>query len=390
MLVIGKKNVMESIKLDVKWYADWRFWLLFVAINISGNPGFDIIFPYYATLISLFIGLLSYWLIKRQIINKTYYIYILLWVCLFFFQGYYVKEYELNSAIHIIMKMTIGILVLLSVNDKFKEYYSDIIYFFCILSLICFAYNHIFGVLPYIDLGKSMDGGMGYRVTSIVYTQLYNLNAQGLILRNCGPFWEPGAFQGFINLAIVFELLGYNERNVKWYIRMLIFVITVITTFSTGGYMVLALSFIYFIIFNKWLRNDYKIVLLIFFILIALTIFFNTNFLYEKISNDKGRLGTSISDLFSDSILYTLFGYGFAEESIAQSSIKSASSVFNLFMYTGVFGMILYYIPLIGMKVSLKRIFYVLTIFLIMMNEPYITTGPFWWCMPLLSFENKN
>lgn len=381
---------MRFNELVIKWYVDWRFWLLFIAINISGNPGFNIIFPYYATLTGLFVGLLSYWLIKKQIINKTYYIYILLWTCLFLFQGYYIKEYEFNSAIHIIMKMTIGVLVLLSVNDKFTEYYSDIIYFFCVLSLICFAYNHIFGVLPYIDLGESMDGGKGYRVTSIVYTQLYNLNAQGLTLRNCGPFWEPGAFQGFINLAIVFELLSYNEKNKKWHIRMLIFVITVITTFSTGGYIVLAFSAIYFIIFNEWLRNDYKIILLAFFLLIALTIFFKTNFLYEKISNDQGRLGTSLSDLFSNNILYTLFGYGFAGESIAQSNIKSASSVLNLFRYTGVFGIILYYIPLIGLKINLNRMFYALTIFLIMMNEPFITAGVFWWGMPLLfPYMNK-
>ena len=204
---------MRLFEMDTKWYADWRFWLLVIAINISGNPGFNVIFPYYATLTALFVGLLSYWLIHRQIINKTFLIYILLWVCLFLLHGYYIKEYEFSSAIHVIMKMTIGILVLLLVNNKFTQYYTGIIYFFSILSLVCFAYNYIFGVLPYINLGGGMDGGNVFRVTSIFYTQLYNLNVHGLTFRNCGPFWEPGAFQGFINLAIIIELLGQNERN---------------------------------------------------------------------------------------------------------------------------------------------------------------------------------
>lgn len=371
-------------EFNTKWYSDWRFWLLVISINISGNPGFNIIFPYYTTLICLYIGMLSYLLIKKQIIDKKSFLYILIWICLFLFHGYYIKEYELSSAIHIIMKMTIGILILLSVNNKFTEYYSDIIYFFCILSLICFAYNHIFGILPYINLGNSIDGGKGYRVTSIVYTQLYNLNAQGLTYRNCGPFWEPGAFQGFINLAIIIELLGHNERNKKWYIRMIIFAITVITTFSTGGYIVLAFSIIYFIIFNERINNGNKTILLTLFLLIALILFFTTDFLYEKIDKDQGRLGTSFSDLFSNNILYTLFGYGFAGESISQSNIKSASSVFNLFRYTGIFGIIQYFIPLIGLQINLKRIFYALTIFLIMMNEPFITAGVFWWGIPLL------
>ena len=130
-------NIMRLSELDTKWYADWRFWLLVISINISGNPGFNVVFPYYATLTGLFVGLLSYLLIQKQIINKTFFIYIFLWVCLFLLHGYYIKEYELSSAIHIIMKVTIGILVLLSVNKKFTKYYSDIIYFFSILSTCC-------------------------------------------------------------------------------------------------------------------------------------------------------------------------------------------------------------------------------------------------------------
>ena len=172
---------------------------------------------------------------------------------------------------------------------------------------------------------------------------------------------------------------------------MFIFAIAIITTFSTGGYIVLAFCFIYFLVSNKQLSNNNKMILLITFLSIALAIFFRTDFLYEKISNDKGRLGTSTDDLFSDNILYTLFGYGFAGESIAQSNIKSASSVLNLFRYTGLFGVLLYYIPLVGVQISLKKLFYALMVILIMMNEPFITAGVFWWGVPLLfPYINKK
>ena len=287
--------------------------------------------------------------------------------------------------------MTIGLLVLFVLNKKILAYYSDIIYFFCIISLICFAYNHIWGVLPYISLGERMDGGSGFRVTSIIYTQLYNLNSQGLTFRNCGPFWEPGAFQGFVNLAITIELLSDKVRDKIWSFRMLIFVITVITTYSTGGYIVLALNFFYYLSTNKDLAMLNKIMLIGLFFMIALIVFLKTDFLYNKIVNDRGRLGTSSSDLFSNNILFTLFGYGFAEESIVQSDIKSASSVFNLFRYAGLIGVLLYYLPLIGVQISLKRLFYALVIFLIMMNEPFITSGVFWWSIPLLfPYISKN
>lgn len=379
--------------LDAKWYADWRFWLLFIAINISGNPGFSVLFPYHTTLIILFIGLLYYFLFQKQIIDKKFYTYILLWTCLFLFQGYYIDAYEFSSAIHVIMKMTIGLLTLLVVNYKFTKYYSNIIYFFSIVSLISFVYNHIFGVLPYINLGAGMDGGAGFRVSSIIYTQLYNLNNSGLTFRNCGPFWEPGAFQGFVNLAILLELLSGNDRNKQWHFRFAVFVITVITTYSTGGYVVLALNLIYYIITNQRLTWNVKVLLLFITSTIAVFLFFNIDFLHNKISGDNGRLGTSASDLFSNNILCTLFGYGFSEESFTQSRIKSASSFFNLFRYTGIIGIALYYIPILGIKLNTNRLYFLLTVFLILMNEPFITAGVFWWCIPLLFpfiYKNSN
>ena len=301
---------MDVRTIDVKWYKDWKFWLLLVSINISGNPGFNIIFPYYTTIIGLFIGLIAYSLFKQKNFDKTVYTYILLWTILFLLNGFYVREFALNSALHIIIKMTIGLLVLFVLNKKILAYYSDIIYFFCIISLICFAYNHIWGVLPYISLGERMDGGSGFRVTSIIYTQLYNLNSQGLTFRNCGPFWEPGAFQGFVNLAITIELLSDKVRDKIWSFRMLIFVITVITTYSTGGYIVLALNFFYYLSTNKDLAMLNKIMLIGLFFMIALIVFLKTDFLYNKIVNDRGRLGTSSSDLFSNNILFSSICYG--------------------------------------------------------------------------------
>lgn len=375
---------MKTLSSDIHWYKDWQLWLLLIAINISGNPGFNVLFPYHATIIALFIGLLAYLLIKQKRLPKKEFIYILLWTFLFIINGIYVKEFAINSTLHIIMKMAIGIFILLILNKKFSIYYSNIIYFFCILSLLCFIYNHTFGVLPYINLGESMDGGKGFRVTSIIYTQLYNLNSHGLVFRNCGPFWEPGAFQGFINLAITIELLSNKERSRSWYLKILIFIITIITTFSTGGYIALALNLVYYIFSDMRLSKNIKIISLISFLILAFILFFNVDFLYDKISSNDDRLGVTSSDLFSDNIMYTLFGYGFAEESIMQSDINSASSIFNLFRYTGLFGVLLYFIPFISSRLSINQLFYATMIFLIMMNEPFITAGVFWWSMPLL------
>lgn len=70
--------------------------------------------------------------------------------------------------------------------------------------------------------------------------------------RNIGIFWEPGAYQAFLNIAIIFALnrkdFLENRKNVIW---LLIMMICIITTFSTTGYIVLAITLI---IYNKRIR----------------------------------------------------------------------------------------------------------------------------------------
>ena len=101
-------KTMDTLSTDIQWYKDWQFWLLLIAINISGNPGFNVLFPYHATIIALFIGLLAYLLIKQKRLPKKEFLYILLWTFLFIINGVYVKEFAINSTLHIIMKMTIS------------------------------------------------------------------------------------------------------------------------------------------------------------------------------------------------------------------------------------------------------------------------------------------
>ena len=179
-------------------------------------------------------------------------------------------------------------------------------------------------------------------------------------------------------------MLSGNDRNKEWHIRFAVFVITVITTYSTGGYIVLTLNLIYYIVTNQRLDWSVKFLLMLIISIIAVFLFFNIDFLYNKISGDQGRLGTSVSDLFSNNILCTIFGYGFSEESFSQSNIKSASSFFNLFRYAGIVGIALYYIPIVSLKLKIKRIFFLIIVFLILMNEPFITAGVFWWSVPLM------
>ena len=66
--------------------------------------------------------------------------------------------------------------------------------------------------------------------------------------RNFGVFWEPGAYQVFLNLALLFALSESNMSNKSKTVTAVICIVAIGTTYSTTGYfvclLVLLLSFL--------------------------------------------------------------------------------------------------------------------------------------------------
>ena len=81
-----------------------------------------------------------------------------------------------------------------------------------------------------VDTAKHEGGGLNiiiYNFYEQWYSQLIGFR------RNCGPFWEPGMFAVYLNLALFINVaLLDNKRSVN-----IILGIALFTTFSTGGYV---------------------------------------------------------------------------------------------------------------------------------------------------------
>lgn len=369
--------------MDAVWYKDWKFWLLFAVINMSGNLGFGILFPDKLFIIVFFLFTLATIIYNRLYSNKVLFFVLSLFIITFLPGLYESSTFSYSSAFHILMKAFIGIATVVILREYFVNYYIKIILFFCVVSLIGFFLNSIGMILPYISIESTkLDGGNIYRVSSVIYTQLYNLNAGGITLRNCGPFWEPGAYQGFLNLAIALLILSTGHRDRRFYILFAIFSVAVITTFSTGGYVVLSCNILYLILTEMNIRRENKVLIVTGLLLIFLLAFLSIDFLYDKISKDDGRLGVSLDDL-GDTI-HLLFGYGYSADTISQSGLKTASGLLGLLKYSGVFGFALYLFTLLGTRYTMGRICWVLIVCLILMNEPFLTAGPFWWGVPFI------
>ncbi len=120
-------------------------------------------------------------------------------------------------------------------ND-IKESFIRVMKLITIVSLVFFTLYLIIPSLDNMFVVQNRGGSMLYSCLGIFVKMVGKT-------RNCGLFWEPGAFQAFVNIALIFEISkdDCNIKNILW------FAIGVATTFSTTGYMVLALLIIFYL-----------------------------------------------------------------------------------------------------------------------------------------------
>ena len=163
----------------------------------------------------------------------------------------------------------------------------------------------------------------------------FTINGDGA-LRNSGFMWEPKGFASFIVVATIFRLLLNNL--VFFDKKIIVFILAIVSTFSTTGILSLFLIMIFYFI-NK------KAIVLLFafpiFIILSYNVFFKSEIFYKKILYEislkdeykmlltkddfesdvysLGRTGSLLVD-FNDFIKRPIFGYGFTRENRTQSS----------------------------------------------------------------------
>lgn len=117
--------------------------------------------------------------------------------------------------------------------EDFKNKYYNIMTILCTVSLFWFALILI-GINP--PLLKENNGVFA----SIFHTVGFTLDTK----RNAGVFSEPGLFQIFINIAVVFMIFDNNISLKVFKRRLLLYTITLLTAFSAMGYICYAINLI--------------------------------------------------------------------------------------------------------------------------------------------------
>lgn len=126
---------------------------------------------------------------------------------------------------------------------EFAISFVKVMRFFCIVSLIGY-FLHM--AVPGVFNLFAVQNAVGIRYSNwIFYIQYYGNGVNAM--RNYGFAWEPGAFATCICLAMFLELLVLKSKID--YKRIGLYLITIITTFSTNGIVACILLCLY-VIFN--------------------------------------------------------------------------------------------------------------------------------------------
>jgi hypothetical protein len=168
------------------------------------------------------------------------------------------------------------------VGRRFFGYFINVVYFFSYISLAFWIatnlspqfYTFTKTIAPLLGTDQSIT-----QESFIIYAYEPARSIADLI-RNNGGFWEPGVYATWLVVALALNLIETQKLFGK---KNNVIIFTLLTTFSTAGY----LGFFFILIFNVYLRKISRAEKLIYFFFIAfmLTVsYFNIAFLGEKLS----------------------------------------------------------------------------------------------------------
>ena len=223
-----------------------------------------------------------------------------------------------NIVVHFICLCTCLIVVSGMDFYSFMLRYINIMLLEIIVSLICFTYVVLLNgeSLPLEYSGIDLHEGGAYNIVYLTpYYTIGWLATGGAFRRNSGIFWESGAHAIFINLAILFYFVYNHQKNVKPIekYKLLIFIIALLTTTSTSGFIefVLIIGYVLFEEGNQKAGKSKSLVIILGLIIITIGILGGV---FDKIIYKIGSFGDRSRDLIGGlkvSLINPILGLGY-------------------------------------------------------------------------------
>lgn len=254
---------------------------------------------------------------------------------------------SVSTYIAIIMQLSIGMFCASIISRyDFINKYINIIVIFAAISLIGFTIGMIMPNIATLFPLIVGDGSVDY-YNAFVYVFMKQKGYVSLMLmtRNAGICWEPGCYQMFLNVGLFFLLEKQSHVEQKLFLwKFLILMITIITTMSTTGIVLMCIIII--ANWKVWLRLGTRsfilIPVVIMVIFIALKYYSADSFISNKFATEFGednafldRISLNrIQYIISDNGIPYIFGMSFSRW--VSKNISLWNSVIHSFLCLGI------------------------------------------------------
>ena len=202
------------------------------------------------------ISVLAWVLFSDRKINDRFVLYVCVFTgFLLIIHLYTDKSLSFSSVLATTIKLLIAYLILKTVGKNFIETYIKVIVFLAVASLLGYMSDNL---LLFDGLIHKLPrvGKLGYEGIFYVF------RFQPHIDRNNSIFFEPGAYQVFLNTALFMLFFAKTTfSNRKMWIFISILLVTLVTTFSTTGYLIFGAMFCLLMIKSDMVSRHAKTVL---------------------------------------------------------------------------------------------------------------------------------
>lgn len=148
--------------------------------------------------------------------------------------------------------------------------FADLMYFIAAISIVFYVWITLFPSFAF-----RVHNGYGTEYLTCFFSFI-NTSSSG---RNCGAFWEPSVFAAMCFLWGIVEICIIRDLGNRK-LRIGILILTIITTYSTSGYLYLVFLFVLFIFRNDSKKLSlYRVICAFVLMTLCLVVCFN----YEKI-----------------------------------------------------------------------------------------------------------
>lgn len=204
-------------------------------------------------------------------------------------------SYSIYSYITMVFTLWFGYLYSKEYSlQEFCDYYCKVMCAIAAISLVCYLARNSVASMSFLP---SITNKAGYIYKTVFFTNIPL--RETLRRRNGGPFWEPGVYQTYLNIALMLTLFVKQNKNKIFYI--VIFLVTVLTTLSGAALIPMILIIAAYFFENHNMKSFAAVCCL----LCLVAVLMNTGMFNEiimKMSNAEGTtsFGYRISSIYGN------------------------------------------------------------------------------------------